>query len=76
MPRPSLTPLVSGQAGWDATVNDNNDALTTRPFPVPVVADLATLNTTYAPADYEWCLVVTIGDGTLRMSDGTTWNAV
>ena len=77
MPRPDLPLLQSGTAGWDAILNDIIDALHRRPFPPVVVADVATLNLTFDPADYEDCLVMVQSPSrALYTSDGTSWSAL
>ena len=77
MPRPDLPSLQSGIAGWDAILNDIIDAIHRRPFPVVTVADVATLNLNFDPADYEDCLVMVQSPSrALYTSDGSAWAAL
>ena len=77
MARPTLPTISSGLAGWDALVDDAFDTLTIRPFPVATVVDLATLNASFAPGLYEWCLVVVqTPTPTLYTSNGAAWVAL
>lgn len=74
MARPSLPAISSGVAGWDATVDDNFDALTQRPIPLAVVPDFATLTVTFPAGLYEDCVAIVTGPPkALFSSDGTNW---
>ncbi len=78
MTRPAPTDIESGDESWDATVNDNQDIVTTRPIPLSMVASTTILAATYAADEYDACAVI-VWDGTpgnqafLYISDGSAW---
>lgn len=76
MARPSRISITPAITGWDTSVNDMFASIYDQPFPVRVVADLATLTSTYSAALYDQCLAATSDTSTLYISNGTTWNAV
>ena len=72
MSKPALLDLVSGQQGWDARVNDNNAKLRDKPMPVKEYASLAALIADADPTTHDRC-VAALTDGTLWISNGTSW---
>lgn len=73
MSRPARLPIDSGLQGWDAQVDDNFETILDDPFPVPQVANDAALPTASL---FDRCLVTTIDNGYLYLSDGSVWQRV
>ena len=73
MPRPIIPPIASGVAGWDAALNDIILTLTEKPYPLAVVADVATLYTDFPPGLFEDCVAIVQSPRGTYTSDGTNW---
>jgi len=73
MARPVTTPVQSSVQGWDATLNDWRSSLFDAPYPVPEIADFATLVATYPANMYDRCIMATVSDQKIWKSNGTTW---
>lgn len=72
MSRPVPNSIASGQASWDADINDNTDLILGVPFPPHEVADETALNL-IAPGSYDRCIAATITPPALWLSDGSAW---
>ena len=73
MARPQALPIASGQQAWDAEVNANTTRTFGQPFPPVEVNDLAALNSTYNPGDFDRCIAATVTPPALWLSNGTAW---
>lgn len=77
MARPTLDDISQGTEGWEATVNDNKDKLTSTPAPLAVYANEVSLP---SASSYQDCLAIVQDDGTghraLAVSNGSTWELV
>ena len=82
MARPTLSTVVAGLSGWDATVNTNFEILTEAPLPVVTAADPTALAADFPASSYDYCIAAVIdstgagGPPKQFFSDGTAWNIV
>jgi hypothetical protein len=79
MSRPTLTPISSGNNGWDGNIDDDFDILADAPIPIKERTDIATLaalETAYPAAAHDRCFIwinLTTFGMTLCWSNGTAW---
>jgi hypothetical protein len=67
MSRPSTEALESDKANWVSRLNSNFEKLLDTPFPMALVADSATLASTYNAK------LGAVGSAVLYKSDGAVW---